>query len=140
MYSHSLYLAWVLVRCRDLFDMRLQVCHQLAYIVRLVFGRQDDERLHHLGEECILSLWSAQTFKVLLQEGKLHYCDNCMAVVRTSPLIGSGLLTTADSATASCSIRAFSTSNGPIRYLNPRSELVNLFFQYFASTSKKGPL
>ena len=51
-YNHtSLYLAWVLVWRRDPFDVRLQVCHQLAFIVRLVFGRQDDERLHHLGEE-----------------------------------------------------------------------------------------
>jgi len=36
---------------------------------------------------------------------------------RTSPRLSSGLLTTADSATAGCSMRALSTSNGPIRYL-----------------------
>lgn len=35
----------------------------------------------------------------------------------TSPLMGSGLLTTADSTTAGCSIRALSTSKGPMRYL-----------------------
>lgn len=33
------------------------------------------------------------------------------------PRTGSGLLTTADSATAGCSARAFSTSAGPMRYL-----------------------
>lgn len=34
----------------------------------------------------------------------------------TSPLVESGLLTTAVSTTAGCSINAFSTSDGPIRY------------------------
>lgn len=33
----------------------------------------------------------------------------------TSPRMGSGLLTTADSTTAGCSARALSTSTGPIR-------------------------
>ena len=37
----------------------------------------------------------------------------------TSPLTESGLLTTAASATASCSISALSTSNGPIRKQPP---------------------
>lgn len=40
--------------------------------------------------------------------------DNCSV---TSLLIGSGLLITAVSTTAGCSISAFSTSEGPIRYL-----------------------
>lgn len=38
----------------------------------------------------------------------------------TSPLTGSGLLTTADSTTAGCSISALSTSNGPMRYLEEK--------------------
>lgn len=41
----------------------------------------------------------------------------------TSPRMGSGLLTTADSTTAGCSISALSTSNGPIRYLWRRGSL-----------------
>lgn len=38
-------------------------------------------------------------------------------VLLTPPLTVSGLLTTAASATALCSIKALSTSNGPMRYL-----------------------
>lgn len=50
------------------------------------------------------------------------YLDKCIAFpplfsIITSPLRGSGLLTTAVSTTAGCSIRALSTSNGPMRYL-----------------------
>ena len=43
----------------------------------------------------------------------------------TSPRTGSGLLTTADSRTASCSINALSTSKGPIRYLEKKVSDIN---------------
>lgn len=46
------------------------------------------------------------------------------APVLTCPLMGSGLLTTADSATAGCSARAFSTSAGPMRYLRDQRVLL----------------
>lgn len=47
----------------------------------------------------------------------LQHCPCISQLHVTSPLVESGLLTTAVSTTAGCSINAFSTSDGPIRYL-----------------------
>lgn len=63
----------------------------------------------------------------------------------TSPRIGSGLLTTADSETAGCCINALSTSNGPIRYLgekfrydNHSKLVISLFFSDWIFLIKTG--
>lgn len=56
--------------------------------------------------------------------------DDPHVLLLTSLRTGSGLLTTADSATAGCSARAFSTSAGPMRYLQDQWFLLSKFQGY----------
>lgn len=61
--------------------------------------------------------WPEYTLLAIIRYAPVaHVCTQPAAPI-TSPRTGSGLLMTAVSATAGCSMRASSTSPGPIRYL-----------------------
>lgn len=104
--------------------MFLDIFLQLAAFLPFVPFSNANERLYNLHTSTTKNPVQKAKYSLLAQGCSHVSAKRSFNVMLTEPRSWSGLLTTADSATAGCSIKALSTSNGPILYLEEFSILL----------------